>query len=128
MIRMTADYTTERRQFERPIGSFQAVHQRAADAFINVQALELALLEATYRFEQGLDAQEAILIAKYWASGPAYRVAYACNHLHGGIGIDIDYPLHRYYQWAKQIELCLGAGPVQLRALGALVAAEAAPA
>ncbi|NRA02177.1 MAG: acyl-CoA/acyl-ACP dehydrogenase [Myxococcales bacterium] len=128
MLRMTAEYVTERRQFERPIGSFQAVHQRAADAFIHVQALELALLEATYRFEQGLDAREAILIAKYWASGPAFRVAYACNHLHGGIGIDVDYPLHRYYQWAKQIELCLGAGPVQLRELGALVAAEVAPA
>lgn len=125
MVRMTAEYVTERRQFDRPIGSFQAVHQRAADAFISVQALELALLEAGYRFEQGLDAREAILVAKYWASEPAYRVAYACCHLHGGIGIDIDYPLHRYYQWAKQIELCLGPGPVQLRMLGALIAEEA---
>ena len=128
MVHMTAEYTTERRQFERPIGSFQAVHQRAADAFINLQALELALLEAIYRFEPGLDAREAILIAKYWASKPAYQVAYACTHLHGGIGIDVDYPLHRYYQWAKQVELCLGSGPVQLRALGALMTAEASAA
>ena len=121
MVQMTAADVTERRQFDRPIGSFQAVHQRAADAFIQVQALELVLLEAIYRLEEGLDAEEAVAIAKYWASEPAYRAAYACNHLHGGIGIDIDYPLHRYYQWVKQIELTLGAAPVQLRKLGHLM-------
>ena len=62
-------------------------------------------------------------VAKFWASEAAHRVVYAAQHLHGGIGVDVDYPLHRHYLWAKQIELTLGSGTRQLVGLGAELAA-----
>ncbi len=123
MLEMTAEYGCERRQFDRPIGSFQAFHQRAADACINVEALRLSTWEVIWLLAEGRSAEAELPIAKYWASEPAYRVAYACTHLHGGIGVDVDYPLHRYYLWVKQIELTLGSGAEQLRQIGASMAA-----
>jgi alkylation response protein AidB-like acyl-CoA dehydrogenase len=115
---MTADYSKERVQFERPIGSFQAVHQRAADSYILLQALQLTTWEAALRLEADAPASDAVAVAKYWAAEGGQSIGYACQHLHGGIGIDVDYPMHRYYLWAKQNELCLGAAPVQLERLG----------
>jgi alkylation response protein AidB-like acyl-CoA dehydrogenase len=123
-LRMTASYTTERRQFDRPIGSFQAVHQRAADAFIDVEAMRLTTWQAVWRLDQGLDADDAVCVAKFWAADGGQRVGYAAQHLHGGIGIDVDYPLHRHYLWAKQIELTLGSAPVQLARIGERLARE----
>ncbi|MBW2270421.1 MAG: acyl-CoA/acyl-ACP dehydrogenase [Deltaproteobacteria bacterium] len=117
-LQMTADYSRERIQFERPIGSFQAVHQRAADAYILLQALQLTAWQAALRLEAGQPATDAVAVAKYWAAESGQKIGYACQHLHGGIGIDVDYPMHRYYLWAKQNELCLGAAPVQLERLG----------
>ncbi len=123
-LRMTAAYASERRQFDRPIGSFQAVHQRAADAFIDVEAMRLTTWQAVWRLDAGLEAEDAIAVAKFWAADGGQRVGYAAQHLHGGIGIDVDYPLHRYYLWAKQIELTLGAAPVQLARIGERLARE----
>lgn len=129
-LRMTADYTKERVQFDRPIGSFQAVHQRAADSYILLQALQLTTYEAAMALENGNPATDAVAVAKYWAAEAGQTIGYACQHLHGGIGIDVDYPMHRYYLWAKQNELSLGSAPVQLERLGerlasgALVSAE----
>ncbi|MEN8181096.1 MAG: acyl-CoA dehydrogenase family protein [Myxococcota bacterium] len=120
-LRMTADYTIERHQFGRPIGSFQAVHQRAADAYIDVEAMRLTLWQAAFRLSHEKPASAEVAIAKYWASEAGHRVAYAAEHLHGGIGADIDYPVHRYYLWARQIELTLGSGAPQLEALGRLL-------
>jgi alkylation response protein AidB-like acyl-CoA dehydrogenase len=118
MLERTAAYGRERRQFDRPIGSFQAFHQRAADAAVNVEALRLSTWQAVWRLAQGLPAQEELWLAKYWAGEPAYRVAYACSHLHGGIGSDTDYPLHRYYLWTKQLELAVATGMDALRVMG----------
>jgi alkylation response protein AidB-like acyl-CoA dehydrogenase len=121
-LAMTAAYAVERVQFERPIGSFQAVHQRAADAYIQLQAMRLTTWDAAWRLEAGETAADAVAVAKYWAAEGGQFVGYAAQHLHGGIGIDVDYPLHRYYLWAKQNELALGAAPLQLERLGARLA------
>ena len=67
-------------------------------------------------------AEDAVAIAKYWTAAGGQHVGYACQHLHGGIGIDVDYPMHRYYLWAKQSELSLGSAPVQLERIGARLA------
>jgi alkylation response protein AidB-like acyl-CoA dehydrogenase len=123
MLERTAEYGRERRQFDRPIGSFQAFHQRAADAYVTLEALRLATWQALWRLSEGLPARDELSLAKYWAGEPSYRVAYACSHLHGGIGSDTDYPLHRYYLWTKQLELTLGTGMDHLRALGRGLAA-----
>ena len=120
---MTAEYARERVQFDRPIGSFQAVHQRAADAYIQVEAMRLCLWEAAWQLDEGRDAQLAIATAKFWAAEGGQFVAYACQHLHGGIGIDIDYPMHRYFLWSMQNEHAFGAASAQLADLGLEIAA-----
>ena len=125
-LRMTAEYTAKREQFGKPIGSFQAVGQRAADAYIDVEAIRLTAYQAAWLLAQDLPATEEVLIAKFWASEGGHRVTYAAQHLHGGIGMDVEYPLHRYYTWSKQIELTLGSAHPQLKKLGALLAARSA--
>jgi alkylation response protein AidB-like acyl-CoA dehydrogenase len=126
-LRMTASYAASRVQFERPIGSFQAVHTRAADAFIDVEAMRLTSWLAAWRLSEEMPADDEVAVAKYWAAEGGQFVGYAAQHLHGGIGIDVDYPLHRYYLWAKQLELTLGSAPVQLARIGARMARDPAP-
>jgi alkylation response protein AidB-like acyl-CoA dehydrogenase len=124
MLKMTAAYTSEREQFGRPIATFQAVSHRAADAYIDVENLRLACQHAASLLSSGADATEAVLIAKIWASDVAHRVSQSAQHLHGGIGVDRDYPLFRYCLWAKQLELTLGGGKTYLTELGDAIADE----
>ena len=123
-LRMTAEYTKTREQFDRPIAMFQAVGQRAADAYIDTEAVRLTALQAAWRLEEGLPAAAEVAIAKFWAADGGQRVVHAAQHLHGGIGVDRDYPLHRYFLWAKQLELTLGGATPQLLRLGSLLASE----
>jgi alkylation response protein AidB-like acyl-CoA dehydrogenase len=123
-VRITGEYTTGREQFGRPIATFQAVGQRAADAYVDAQAIRLTMLQAAWRLAAGAPADREVAIAKYWASAGGQRVVHAASHLHGGIGVDRDYPLHRYFLLAKQLELFLGGGSRQLVALGEILAAE----
>jgi alkylation response protein AidB-like acyl-CoA dehydrogenase len=123
-LRLTAEYTKTREQFERPIATFQAVGQRAADAYIDTEAVRLTAWQAVWRLDQGLPATEAVAIAKFWTAEGGQRVVHAAQHLHGGMGVDRDYPLHRYFLWAKQIELTLGGGTQHLLELGKILADE----
>jgi alkylation response protein AidB-like acyl-CoA dehydrogenase len=123
-LRITAAYTAERKQFGRPVASFQAVHTRAADAFIDVEAMRLTLQRALHLLAQGEPAAESLAIAKYFACEGGARVTYAAQHLHGGIGVDLDYSLHRYTLWARQIGIYLGSGGSQLARLGEMLARE----
>jgi alkylation response protein AidB-like acyl-CoA dehydrogenase len=122
-LEMTAKYTSEREQFDKKIASFQAVGQRAADAYIDAEMIRLTAIQAIWRLSEGWPADEEIAIAKYWAGDGGMRVVHACQHLHGGIGVDLDYPLHRYFIWCKQIEHELGTPTRQLLSLGAMLAA-----
>jgi 3-oxocholest-4-en-26-oyl-CoA dehydrogenase beta subunit len=110
-VRLTSTYITEREQFGRPIATFQGATMRAADAYIDVQAASVTAWSAIWRLAEGRPAADEVDIAAFWAAEAAHRVAYACQHLHGGMGVDIDYPIHRYFLWAKSIEFALG-GPV----------------
>jgi 3-oxocholest-4-en-26-oyl-CoA dehydrogenase beta subunit len=123
-LRMTAEYTTTRQQFDRPIATFQAVAQRAADAYIDVEAIRVATWQAAWRLANELPAARAAAVAKYWACEGGHRVTYAAQHLHGGMGFDLEYPLHRYYTLSKQIELTLGSASRQVALLGAELARE----
>jgi len=123
-IRLTAEYTKTREQFERPIATFQAVGQRAANAYIDATAIRLTMLHAAWRLADGRDASKEVAVAKFFASEAAQRVARAAQHLHGGMGVDRDYPLYRYYVWNKQLELTLGGASRQLVALGRILADE----
>jgi len=107
-LRLTADYCAKREQFGQPIGSFQAVHQRVADAYIDVECIRWTTWRALWRLSAGEDAGEDVSIAKFWAGEGGHRVTYAAQHLHGGIGVDVDYRIHRHYLWSRQIEVTLG--------------------
>ncbi len=121
-LRMTAEYTKTRKQFEQPLAMFQAVGHRAADAFIDVAGIRLTTLQACWRVAAGLPAQREVALAKYWVAEAGQRVVAAAQHLHGGIGVDRDYPVHRFYLYAKQIELDLGGSTQQLRSIGRMLA------
>lgn len=123
-VRMTAEYTKTREQFERLIATFQAVGQRAADAYIDAEAIRLTAWQAAWRLDAGLPAQAEVAVAKFWAAEGGQRVVHAAQHLHGGVGVDRDYPLHRYFLWAKHLELTLGGATAQLLNLGSLLADE----
>jgi alkylation response protein AidB-like acyl-CoA dehydrogenase len=123
MLEMTADYTKERKQFDVAIAMFQAVGHRLADAYIDVEGLRLTLWQAVWRLEESLPASTEVEVAKFWAADAAHRVGHACVHVHGGTGIDEDYPVHRYFIAAKAIEFALGSATDQLLAIGRTFAA-----
>lgn len=118
----TAAYVTERKQFDRPIGSFQAVGHRMADCYVDNESIRLTMLQAATRLASNEPADREVAVAKYWASYSGRRIGHADLHLHGGISIDLDYPIHRYFLWSKQLELTLGAASPQLARLGSLLA------
>jgi alkylation response protein AidB-like acyl-CoA dehydrogenase len=123
-LELTAEYTKTRVQFEKPIATFQAVGQRAADAYVDTEAIRLTAWQAAARLAAGLSASSEVAIAKYWAAEGGQRVVHAASHLHGGVGVDREYPLHRYFLMTKHIELTLGGATEQLLQLGATLAAE----
>ena len=123
-LTMSADYTTTRVQFGRPIATFQAVGHRLADAYVDVEAMRLTMLQAVWLLDTGLDATTEAAVAKWWASEGGHRVAHATQHVHGGVGVDVEYPLSRYFRWSKHLELTLGHATTQLLRLGAQLAAE----
>jgi acyl-CoA dehydrogenase len=124
-LRITAEYTTTRKQFDRAIGTFQAVGQRLADSYIDTEGMKLTMLQAATHLAEGEASPEEVAVAKYWASEGGSRVGHAALHVHGGISIDLDYPIHRYFLWLKQYEFTLGAATPSLRDLGRMIAASA---
>lgn len=123
MLELTATYTKERKQFDVPIATFQAVGHRAADSYIDTEAIRLTCWQALSRLDQGLSASEEVAIAKFFAAWGGQRISLAAAHLHGGVGMDRDYPLARHFTRAKELELLLGGATEHLVTLGALVTA-----
>ena len=119
---LASDYTKIRQQFDRAIATFQAVSQRAGDAYIDTEAVRLTSRQAAWRIAANKQAAEKVAIARWWASEAGFRVVHAATHLHGGVGVDRDYPLHRYFLMARQLELTLGNSEEQLKILGDLLA------
>jgi 3-oxocholest-4-en-26-oyl-CoA dehydrogenase beta subunit len=121
-LELTAEYARSREQFGRPIGSFQAVAQRLADAYIDAEAVRLTMWQAAWRLaagESGPAVDAAVATAKFWAAEAGHRVAHTAVHVHGGLGIDMTYPVHRYFTAAKHYEFALGGATAQLRRIGA---------
>jgi alkylation response protein AidB-like acyl-CoA dehydrogenase len=124
-LRQTATYLNERQQFGRPLSTFQGTMLRAADAAIDIEAMRVTLWNTTWLFDSGRDASDAVRVAKWQASERGQRTVHATQHLHGGMGADVTYPIHRYFLWGKQLELLLGGPSLQLSRLGAQIAARA---
>ena len=122
-LRRTAEFSSNRIQFGKALGSFQGVQQRAADAFIDVEAMRSTSLLAAWQIDQG-QAQEAdIATAKYWAAMGGHRVVHTAQHLHGGMGADVTYPIHRFFLVATQIGETLGGAAPMAAKIGHEVAA-----
>ncbi|HJM27955.1 MAG TPA: acyl-CoA dehydrogenase family protein [Acidimicrobiales bacterium] len=122
---MMAEYTSEREQFGRPLSHNQAVTQRAADCYIGTDAMRLVLWQAAWRLDAGYPAAEEVRAAKWWSAEIGQKVVHDVQHLHGGMGADVDYPVHRFFLWVKQLENMLGGGSAQLAELGKQIAAKA---
>jgi 3-oxocholest-4-en-26-oyl-CoA dehydrogenase beta subunit len=117
-LELTAEYAREREQFDRPIGSFQAVSSRLADGYIDIKGLRLTLTQAAWRLSEELPADIDVASAAFWAADAGHRVAHTTVHVHGGVGIDIDHPVHRYFLAAKQTEFAVGGATGQLLRIG----------
>lgn len=117
-LQMTAEYARTREQFDRPIGSFQAVAQRLADGYIDVKGLRLTLTQAAWRVSEDIPADIDVASAAFWAADAGHRVAHTIVHVHGGVGVDTDHPVHRYFLVAKETEFALGGATGQLRRIG----------
>ncbi len=117
-LQMTAEYARTREQFDRPIGSFQAVGQRLADGYIDVKGLRLTLTQAAWKVSEDIPAEVDVASAAFWAADAGHRVAHSIVHVHGGVGVDTDHPVHRYFLAAKEIEFALGGATGQLRRIG----------
>ena len=118
---MAAAYTSQREQFGRPLSTNQGVAMRAADCYIDTDCMRVTLLQAAWLIDEGRPAVEvadAAAVAKWWSADAGQRVVHAVQHLHGGMGADIDYPVHRYFLWVKQLENTFGGGSRQLAAIG----------
>ena len=118
MLEITAQYVSEREQFGVKIGSFQAVGHRAANCYIDAQCLRLTAQQAISRLSRGENAERELLVAKAWVGDACHRISFAAQHLHGGMGVDRDYPLFRYCLWAKHLELTGGSTPDCMTRLG----------
>jgi 3-oxocholest-4-en-26-oyl-CoA dehydrogenase beta subunit len=123
-VRLTAEYASNRKQFDKPIATFQAVGQRLADAYIDNEAVNLTMWQAATRLAEGLPSAKEIAVAKFWAADAGNRVGHTGLHIHGGISIDVDYPIHRHFLWLKQIENTLGAATPELARLGEMLGAD----
>jgi len=121
-LELTAEYARGRVQFGRPIGGFQAVAQRLADAYVDVEAIRLTLWQAAWLVSTGQAADAEVATAKFWAADAGHRVAHTAVHVHGGMGIDVTYPVHRYFVAAKRNEFALGGATAQLRRIGGALA------
>jgi alkylation response protein AidB-like acyl-CoA dehydrogenase len=127
-LRRTAAYVSERQQFGRPLGSFQAVQHRLADGYIAVEALRSAYLRAVWALDHGVPDAAAVRAAKWWAARAGHQVTHTAQHLHGGLGADVEYPIHAFFLRAKQLELSLGGATQMLAEIGAQLAGDGVPA
>ncbi|MEV4473816.1 acyl-CoA dehydrogenase family protein [Nonomuraea sp. NPDC049504] len=119
-LELTTGYIKQRRQFGRALAEFQAVTMQIADVYIAGRALDVAMWSAAWRLAEGLPAEQDLALAAYQV-GEAVEALYTCQHLHGGLGLDVTYPLHRYFAQAKHLSHLLGGADAQLDLIGALV-------
>ncbi|WP_037602653.1 acyl-CoA dehydrogenase family protein [Streptacidiphilus rugosus] len=127
-LRLTSGYASKREQFGHPIATFQAVAMQSADQYINLRSMEVTLWQAAWRIVAGAELADRLPLeadlatAKIWSAEGVRTIASTAQHLHGGIGADLDYPLHRYHAWAKHLELLLGPAAAYEQELGDLLA------
>ncbi|MFD1814690.1 acyl-CoA dehydrogenase family protein [Rhodococcus gannanensis] len=122
-VAQAVTYLNGRHQFGRPLATFQAVGHQLADCYIHLEAMRVTLWQAAWLLSENQDPGTSVLVAKWWATDAGQRVVHRTTHLHGGMGVDTDYPVHRHLLWGKQIGATLGGSASDLARLGAQLAA-----
>jgi alkylation response protein AidB-like acyl-CoA dehydrogenase len=118
-LRLTADYVANRQQFGKPLSTFQTVAAQLAEVYIASRTIDLASTSVIWRLGEGRDAADDLDVLGYWITSQAPRVMQICHHLHGGMGMDITYPMHRYYSTIKDLTRLLGGPSHRLDLVGA---------
>lgn len=128
-LALAASYLSAREQFGRPLGTFQAVQHQLADCWIDIDAMRVTLWQAIEDTagDQAdpatrAAAERSTLVATWWRAQAGLDVVHRVQHVHGGIGVDVDYPVHRYFLWGKQLSGTLGGPGAALADLGDLLA------
>ena len=121
-LRLTADYVAERKQFGKPLSTFQTVAAQLAEVYIASRTIGLAAKSVIWQLSQegraAADADDDLDVLGYWVTSQAPPVMQTCHHLHGGMGMDITYPMHRYYSTIKDLTRLLGGPSLRLDLLG----------
>ena len=117
-LEITTDYLKQRAQFGAPLGALPAVQHRCADCYIDLEGMRWMMWSAAWKLAEERPASRDAWVAKFWAADAGSRIATATQHLHGGMGVDLDYPIHRYFLWTKALEHSLGSATPQLVRLG----------
>ena len=118
-LRLTADYVANREQFGKPLSTFQTVAAQLAEVYIASRTLTLAANSVVWRLSEGRDADEDLDVLGYWLASQAPPVMQLCHHMHGGMGMDIAYPMDRYYSTVKDLARLLGGPSHRLDLVGA---------
>jgi 3-oxo-4-pregnene-20-carboxyl-CoA dehydrogenase alpha subunit len=118
-LRLTADYVANRHQFGKPLSTFQTVAAQLAEVYIASRTMSLAAVSVVWRLSVGRDADDDLDVLGYWVASQAPPVMQICHHLHGGMGMDIDYPMDRYYSTIKDLTRLVGGPSHRLDLVGA---------
>ena len=118
-LRLTADYVGSRHQFGKPLSTFQTVAAQLAEIYIASRTITLASTSVIWRLSEGRDADDDLDVLGYWLTSQAPPVMQICHHLHGGMGMDITYPMARYYSTIKDLTRLLGGPSHRLDLVGA---------
>lgn len=110
----TAAHTGAREQFGKPLATFQAVASQVADVYVAARTTHLAALAAAWRLSTGRPADTDLAIAAYWLTSEGPPALRTCHHLHGGVGLDVSYPLHRYSALVTDLTRLLGGAEYRL--------------
>lgn len=117
-LELTATHVRDRQQFGRPLAAFQAVAQQVADVYVSARTVHLAARSSAWRLGTGRDADEELAVAAYWVAAEVPKALQVCHHLHGGLGVDTTYPLHRHYSQGKDLARLVGGAAARLERLG----------
>jgi alkylation response protein AidB-like acyl-CoA dehydrogenase len=118
-LRLTADYVANRKQFGKPLSTFQTVAAQLAEVYIASRTIDLAAKSVVWRLSEALETDHDLDVLGYWVTSQAPPVMQICHHLHGGMGMDITYPMHRYYSTIKDLARLLGGSSHRLDLVGA---------
>ncbi|MDY7035847.1 MAG: acyl-CoA dehydrogenase family protein [Thermodesulfobacteriota bacterium] len=117
VLRMTVNHVKQRVQFDRPIGSFQAVQHHLSNVSTNIEGARYTSFQAVYYLCEERPCAKEISMAKAWISDAYKNATLICHQLFGGVGYTLDYDLYLYSNRAKASEIWLGTRDYHLQRL-----------